>query len=197
VPLRIREAAGRLFQENGFSATSVRQIAAAAQTDPGIVLRHFTSKEQLFLHTMVVDYGDRNLVEGPIDGLGRALLKRLFEDIDPSVPPMFRALADAADRPKVRAYIEEANSRHIVQPLVSRLEGDDAAVRAHLVGTCIRGLLSSLWVNEDEALVSVPLAQVLDAYGSALQALITPAHPVREASRPHGLVRNTPATPPH
>jgi AcrR family transcriptional regulator len=172
VPARILDAAAQLFSEHGYSGTSVRRIAASAGTDPAIVLRHFESKERLFLLTMVVDYGSRNLVAGPLDTLGRTLLGRLFEDIDPSLPSMFRALSRAADRPEVRAYLEETTMRHIVGPLTERLPGPDAELRARLVGTAITGMLATLWVAEDRFLLAESLPKVLDAYAEALQALI-------------------------
>jgi AcrR family transcriptional regulator len=172
VPAKILDAAARLFSENGYSGTSVRQVAAAAGTDPAIVMRHFESKERLFLQTMVVDYGSRNFVDGPLDTLGRNLLRRLFEDIDPTVPSMFRALSHAADRPEVRAYLEETAMRHIIGPLVERLPGTDAELRGRLVGTVINGMLATFWVAEDPFLLSQPLPHVLDVYAEALQALI-------------------------
>lgn len=44
---RIREAALGLFPEQGFSGTTVRQIATRAGVSPGLVLHHFGSKEGL------------------------------------------------------------------------------------------------------------------------------------------------------
>jgi len=38
-----------LFAERGYAATSVRRIAAAAGVDPALVIRHFGSKEELFV----------------------------------------------------------------------------------------------------------------------------------------------------
>lgn len=43
----IRNAALRLFAENGHQAVSVRQIAGAARVSPALVLHHFGSKEGL------------------------------------------------------------------------------------------------------------------------------------------------------
>ena len=50
----IWEAAQRLFAENGYARTSVREIASEASVDPALVIRHFGSKEQLFMETMEV-----------------------------------------------------------------------------------------------------------------------------------------------
>lgn len=44
---RIRDAAISLFAAHGFTRTTVRQIAAAAEVSPGLVIHHFGSKAQL------------------------------------------------------------------------------------------------------------------------------------------------------
>ena len=46
-PERIRRAALELFATKGFSATTIRDIAAAAQVSPGLVIHHFGSRENL------------------------------------------------------------------------------------------------------------------------------------------------------
>jgi AcrR family transcriptional regulator len=47
--LAIREAAYRLIREQGYHATSVEQIAAAAEVSPSTVLRYFPAKEDIVL----------------------------------------------------------------------------------------------------------------------------------------------------
>lgn len=44
---RIRDAALRLFGEQGFTKTTVRQVADAADVSPGLVIHHFGSKDGL------------------------------------------------------------------------------------------------------------------------------------------------------
>lgn len=44
---RIRDAALRLFAEQGFEATTIREIAAAAEVSSGLVRHHFGSKDAL------------------------------------------------------------------------------------------------------------------------------------------------------
>ncbi|MEU6081426.1 TetR family transcriptional regulator [Streptomyces sp. NPDC047108] len=45
----IRDAAYRLFAEQGYDATPVEQIAGAAEVSPSTVLRYFPSKEEIVL----------------------------------------------------------------------------------------------------------------------------------------------------
>src|SRR5262245_27218757 len=48
----VLEAAGRLFRQKGFAATTVREIAAAAGILPGSLHYRFASKEELLLALM-------------------------------------------------------------------------------------------------------------------------------------------------
>lgn len=49
---RILEAAARLFADSGFDATSVRDVAAAADSQPGSVFYHFDSKRDLLVEVV-------------------------------------------------------------------------------------------------------------------------------------------------
>src|SRR5207248_2963179 len=49
---RILEAAGPLFAQKGFEATSVREITDAAGTNVAAVNFHFRSKEHLYIETV-------------------------------------------------------------------------------------------------------------------------------------------------
>src|SRR5690242_13721930 len=46
----IQEHALRLFQEQGYAATSVEQIAAAAEVSPSTFFRYFPTKEDVVLY---------------------------------------------------------------------------------------------------------------------------------------------------
>ena len=46
------EAARELFAERGYEGTSLREIAAAADVDPGMIRHYFGDKETLFITVM-------------------------------------------------------------------------------------------------------------------------------------------------
>ena len=62
--LRILAAARRLFGEHGYDRTTIRAIAAAADSDAGLVMRYFGSKEQLFAE-VVADIMARPIILTP------------------------------------------------------------------------------------------------------------------------------------
>jgi AcrR family transcriptional regulator len=67
----IQEHALRLIAEQGYDATTVDQIAAAAEISPSTFFRYFPTKEDL-------------IIEDEYDAL---MLDRLSK-LDPAVPPM-------------------------------------------------------------------------------------------------------------
>ncbi|MEZ6050982.1 MAG: CerR family C-terminal domain-containing protein [Planctomycetaceae bacterium] len=57
--VRMLEAAGPIFAEKGFDATTVREICAAAEVNVASVNYHFGSKETLYLQTVKLAYRQR------------------------------------------------------------------------------------------------------------------------------------------
>jgi AcrR family transcriptional regulator len=169
-PDAIRRAAGDLFAERGFSHTSVRDIASLAGSDPAMVIRHFGSKEKLFLEVVAVDPQFRGLVEGPLPTLGRQILNRLVE-ADSSIVRLYATLLGALDRVEVGRYLQHATTQHIIDPLATRLPGPDTQLRAQLVAAQIGGLLMSICLSDGSPSELVSTT-ALDYYADAIQRLI-------------------------
>lgn len=169
----IERAATRLFAANGFARTSVRAIAAESGVDPALVIRHFGSKEQLFLESMRLEFGLLPLDEGGLDGLGERLVGWLL-DAEHDVRAVYLALVRASDAGEVGSRLRSAHDDDFVAPLRARLEGPDAELRARLVAALVGGLLYSLWIVRDEALAATPRAELVARYGALVQRLVTP-----------------------
>jgi len=164
-------AATQLFSEKGFAATSVRDIGALAGVDPSLVIRHFGSKEQLFLETMQLDHNP--LLEGPIETLGERFIDEMLS-ADDQVRGVFIALMRASDSGEIGSQLRAAHENAFVAPIKQRLQGDDAELRARLAAALVGGLLYSLWVVGDERLAATDHRDIVRRYGALLQALITP-----------------------
>lgn len=169
----IREAAGRLFLERGYAGTSVRDIAAAAQADPALVIRHFGSKELLFLETMQLDLDDDPLLSGPLETLGPDFVDYVISHED--LRGVFLALVRASDGSGIGSRLKDMHETAFVGPLRRRLTGPDAALRARLAAALVGGLLYALWVVGDEDLAAADPDAVVQRYGALLQDLITPS----------------------
>ena|SRR5690606_12078986 len=172
----IREAAARLFPVRGYTGTSVRDIAAAAGVDPALVIRHFGSKEELFLEIMQLDADAQPLLDGPVETLGEHFIDYVLTAGE-QVRGVFLALIRASDSGGVAPRLREVHDAAFVAPLRSRLEGPDAEMRSRLAAALVGGLLYSLWVVGDEQLLAADRPELVHRYGALLQRLITPASP--------------------
>ncbi len=95
----IRDAAARLFLEKGYAATSMDEVAAAAQVSKQTIYTHFASKEELFA----------DLVLGNAARAGE--FRKAMPEIVAGAPSVERGLRELA-----RAYL-----RFVVRPDVVRL----------------------------------------------------------------------------
>ena len=172
----VEVAAAELFAEHGFAGTGVRDIARQAGVDPALVIRYFGSKEKLFVRTMTMSDEFLDVVRGPLDGLGVALVEFVVDRTrraQPSPPAaVYAALVRASDRIAVRTHLQAAIDQMIVAPLAPRLQGNDTELRAELLGVQLSGLMTALYVVESPGLLAAPTAEIVTRYGAALQTLV-------------------------
>ena len=168
----IQTAAAPLFAEHGFNGVSVRAIAAAAEVDPALVIRHFGSKESLFLQTIDPRGGVGDVIAGPLETLGRRLVEHFLGQAGTHLRQNFVALIQASDRPQVRDELIRSTGRTFVQPIGSRLTGDHAELRAALVAAQVGGLLNALFLAEDPVLAAADDEDIVANYGRAIQSLL-------------------------
>jgi AcrR family transcriptional regulator len=175
----IEDAAARLFAAGGYASTSVREIARVAGADPALVIRHFGSKEQLFLHTMQVAPEDMLVLEPPLETLGERIV-RFVVTADDRLRSIYLALVRASDSGQVGSALSAAHEEGFVRPLREVLTGEDRDLRARLVASMVGGLMYALWIVEDDVLASADRESLAQAYVPALQQIITP-HPTTSA----------------
>lgn len=170
----IARVAETMFSERGFVATSVRAIAAEAGVDPALVIRHFGSKEQLFLTTARMDGAFAEVLVPPRRTLGARLVAHIVDGGTEQARGTYAALVWASSSPEVRRRLAEWGERELVQPLAALLSGDDATLRARLAVAQLDGLRRALWVSRDERLLGAP-QEVVRTYGAAVQRTLNGA----------------------
>ena len=170
----IADAARRLFAELGFEGASVRAIAGAAGVDPALVIRHFGSKEALFLHCVDTAAGIGTVLDGPLETLGRRLASYFLER-DDGFAQRHVALVQAAHRSQVRDELVRLTAEGFIAPLAPRLAGDHRELRVALLVAQVSGLLTMRFLQENPVVTAADPADVVAIYGEAMQQLITPA----------------------
>jgi AcrR family transcriptional regulator len=135
----LREHALRLFREQGYQATTVEQIAAAAEVSPSTFFRYFPTKEDLVLQ----DDMDGRMIEalerqpaslGPVAAV-RAATREVFASYsaaDLAVIQESTALQLTVPEIRARAMDEFARTIKVVGAALAKRAGrdaDDLAVR--------------------------------------------------------------------
>lgn len=168
----IRSAAGRLFAERGFQATGVRDIAREAGADPALVIRHFGSKEGLFLETMAIPGSWSALLAGPLEGMGERLVAAVLSARDSGGLRTYAALIRASDRPEVAERLRDSIVRTFVEPVAHRLPPPDAALRARMLAALLDGLLTAIAIREDPLLLAMPPERLARWYGAVIDGAL-------------------------
>ncbi len=155
----IRQEALRLFHEQGYAATTVEQIAAAAEVSPSTFFRYFPTKEDVVLHD---DY-DALLLEAfeaqpadlnPIQAL-RAAMRAVFSEMSPEELAQERARAAlifVVPELRTRRMDELARTVQMIAAVVAVRVGrraNDLAVRTFAGVVMGVGLSTMLAVAED------------------------------------------------
>jgi AcrR family transcriptional regulator len=135
----IREHALRLFREQGYQATTVEQIAAAAEVSPSTFFRYFPTKEDVVLQddmdTRMIEALERQRAElGPLTAV-RAATQEMFAGYDAADLDVLRETTEltfTVPEVRARALDEFARTIEVVAEAVAKRAGrgpDDLAVR--------------------------------------------------------------------
>jgi len=155
----IQEHAMRLFAEQGFEATTVDQIAAAAEISPSTFFRYFKTKDDLVIQDQYDDLILAGISAAPAEltpvGVLRHATKQAFELMRPEDEQQLRERSQLViSVPSLRARSFDnllATMTMVRDAMAERLgrSADDMAMRAFagaLVGS-ILGVLE-VWIEE-------------------------------------------------
>lgn len=175
----IQEAAWRLFAENGFDRTSIRQIALAAHVDPMLVTHYFTSKAGLFAAIVrpPVDPDEAIayiLGQGP-DYAGERMARFILQTLEsPDRRKWIVAMVRAATaEPEVAAVVRERFAEAILIPLAEAIGSSDPEYRATLVMSQMVGLAMTRYIIGVEPLASRPAHEVAADLAPTFQRYLT------------------------
>jgi AcrR family transcriptional regulator len=176
--MAIQQHAMRLFAERGYQATTVEQIAAAAEVSPSTFFRYFPTKEDVVLY----DALDPVLLEAfrtqPADRSPVQALRSAMREVFAELP--LEALAMQQERdvlirsvPELRAKMldEFAKSLQLFAEIVAERVGrqpDDPAVRT--VAGAVIGVGISAWYTAGDHASPRDYLAVMDASLAQLEA---------------------------
>jgi AcrR family transcriptional regulator len=150
----LREHALRLFREQGYTATTVEQIAAAAEVSPSTFFRYFPTKEDVVLQDdmdtrMVAAFVGQPAGLSPVAAL-RAAVVQAWESFTPQEWAEIREGAKLSVRvPEIRARAMNEFARTIsavAAALAARVGRDPDDVRVRVLAGAVVGVLMSVFL---------------------------------------------------
>jgi AcrR family transcriptional regulator len=152
----LREHALRLFREQGYQATTVEQIAAAAEVSPSTFFRYFPTKEDLVLQ----DDMDTRLVEAfarqpaglaPIPAM-RAALREAWRSFTPDEWELIREGGRLSmEVPEIRARTMDEFARIIAvtsEALARRVGRPPDDLRVRVLAGAVMGVMITVFLPE-------------------------------------------------
>ncbi|WP_306317781.1 MULTISPECIES: TetR/AcrR family transcriptional regulator [unclassified Streptomyces] len=157
----IREATYRLIAEQGYDATTVEQIADAAEVSPSTVFRYFPTKEDIVLTDEFDPILERELLKRPEDEsivesvrhVVQRSLELAFTDEDPEITKLRLRLQ--VETPAVRSRMMESMSttgRLLCRVIAGRTGRDAADLEVRVYAMALVGALmqaTMYWAEHD------------------------------------------------
>jgi AcrR family transcriptional regulator len=177
----IQEHALRLFREQGYEATTVEQIAAAADVSQSTFFRYFPSKEDVVLHDafdpiLFASFGEQSAELTPIQAL-RASMAEVFGALTAEELALERQREELIlSVPELRARMLDdlaATIREVAQVLAKRVgrSPDELPVRAYAGAVIGAGI--AVWLTSAEG---IGTADYIEQFDAAMAYLDTGLH---------------------
>jgi AcrR family transcriptional regulator len=171
----ILEAARELFSEVGFERATIRAVAAKAGIDPALVMQHFGSKEQLFAAAARWTTQHDGVRTADREDLPHAALVDLFQvfEGDPAHREGAAALMrNCLTHPSAAAIMRDEVMCERAADVAATIGGEDAELRAALLGACMIGLGISRYLLEIEPVASASHEDLQRVMSPVLRALL-------------------------
>lgn len=170
----ILDAARKRFAREGYDQTGVREIAADAGVDAALISRYFGGKEELFAEVLSCAPSISELLVEGREGFGERLAHMLaVEPMRDDKLELILIMLRSASSPKTAEVVREHSGDSFFGPLEAFLGGENAAVRARLLGCLMLGATMNRVMHEDFMLdddqrreLCVELARTIDHYVS-------------------------------
>ncbi|REF31927.1 TetR family transcriptional regulator [Calidifontibacter indicus] len=177
----ILEAARKLFSNNGFDRTTLRQVADSAGVDPALISHYFGNKRGLFVAAVEFPSDPAAVLEPvrtcPLDELAATTLRQILQvwasPAGPSVIARFRQALTGGEDELVRDLLTSV----ILAPIRERLRGtgDDLDLRLTLFASQVAGLLVTREILALPPLRAADIDALVAAVAPNLQRYLTGA----------------------
>lgn len=168
----IEVAARRLFALQGYERTTVREIAAAAEIDPALVIRYFGSKDELFSAVAEPNLRLPDLSQVPVKRIGETLVGH-FLDLWEGGSGMPVLLRSAASNEAAAERLKLIFASQVFPVIASAGRPETAPQRAGLVGAQLLGLAMTRYILKLPPVVAMERDFIVREVGKTIQRYAT------------------------
>jgi AcrR family transcriptional regulator len=178
--LAIQEAAYRLIREQGYDATTVDQIAAAAEISPATFFRYFPTKEDALLQDeydpLLIENWRKHLSDkaSPVT-VARRVIRETLSGLPPHDEEIIRYRTELMFQvPQLRARMWDnwAQTQLMINKLIAEQLGLDAGdIRVRARGGALIGAMLAvfeIWVADERRSLADVLDEALEVLESGL-----------------------------
>jgi AcrR family transcriptional regulator len=184
----ILDAARARFAADGFTATTIRKIAADAGVDTALVMQFFGSKDELFGTIMSVPPAALTRMSdawlGPEDGIGERVARAfldVFENDPEASAPLLAMLRGAIAHDQAATRLREFIETRLMIGAAARLRHDDTRLRVGMAAAMLVGVIIARSVVRVPAVADASFESVVATAAGSLQVLLASS----PAERPH------------
>ncbi|GGP44829.1 TetR/AcrR family transcriptional regulator [Saccharothrix coeruleofusca] len=169
----ILDAARRAFAEHGYDRATIRDIAARAGVTHGLVMRHFGSKEQLFIAAVPGPRDLADVLPGDPATLPERVAAAFVERMENAdhADPFITLVRSAPSREKAAKLYDEMR-RASLDPYLASVTGPDAEERVDLLAAHLIGVTFSRYVVRSEPLATMSPERLTDHLARTLRAIL-------------------------
>jgi AcrR family transcriptional regulator len=175
----ILEAARAAFAERGYTRATIREIAGRAGVTHGLVMRHFGSKEQLFLAAVPGTRDLRELMPGSADTLPDRIAHAFVERMERADgnDPFIALIRSAASDEQAATDLYAAMWRSSTDAYRTVLTGPDAEERIDLLASHLIGVTFSRYVLRSGPVAHMPPERLVRHLTRTLRCILDPQDP--------------------
>ncbi len=174
----ILASARRHFSELGYAHTTIRSIASEAAVDPALVLHFFKNKYELFLAAMLPAYQGPEMLKDALKGDRAKFGERIaalfcyLMEAKQSHETLLGMVRVSASEPQAAEIMKRFIEQNLLTPMIAFLGGQDAGLRAGLIGSQLVGLFVTRYIVKIEPLASASPDEIAATIGPILQEYI-------------------------
>jgi AcrR family transcriptional regulator len=178
----ILAAAAECFAADGFDATSMRHVAAAAGVDPALVRRFFGSKEQLFSEVaaalIVPERALAAVTGGTPEAAGERLVRYFLSLLgDVSQPgPFFGLIRSAVTSEHAAGLLRRLLAEQVLGELAASFRSENAELGAALAASQLVGLAVARYAVRLDALAAASTDDLVRWVAPVIQSYLTGSH---------------------